>query len=339
MLALLSGTIVGAALLLAGCGGSSHSSATTGSAAAPTRTSGGRIIDINGPLSDPTFPPMKQGADAAAKALGINYQYSAAANELNVAADYTALIHEAITEHPAAMVIGDFAPALFDPLIKQVVAAGIPVVVVNSGLTSWQADGAIGYVGLSPQLDGQAAAAEAIKQGVHHMLCVDNVPQNILILDFCKELQRQMTAAGRTFVQLNIPAADNTNPAAQTQDIRGILASHPDIDGIQTYAAQTAVDAVAAVKAIGKSGKILIGAAGGLSQANLLDIQSGSMGWVIDPQIYLQGYYSLMIAAQYARYGMRPPEAVLMGGVVIDKSNVGKALAVQAEYPGLRGSS
>ena len=55
------------------------------------------------------------------------------------------------------MVIGNFIPSAFDPLIRQVTSAGIPVVVVNSGLPSYQADGAIGYVGVLPRKTAKLA--------------------------------------------------------------------------------------------------------------------------------------------------------------------------------------
>ena len=126
-----------------GSAGSGGGTATGGTASA----SGGLIIDVNGDLANPIFPAVLEGAKAAAKELGINFQYSAPPNESNFVPDYSALIKEAIARHPAAMVIGDFVPSAFDPLIKEATRKGIPVVVMNTGINSWRTDGALAFVG------------------------------------------------------------------------------------------------------------------------------------------------------------------------------------------------
>jgi hypothetical protein len=91
-----------------------------------------QIIELNGPLSTEGFSQARLGSTAAAKALGVSYEDSAPPGLTNFVSDYSTLIREAIARHPAAMVIGNFIPSAFDPLIQQATRAGIPVVVVNS---------------------------------------------------------------------------------------------------------------------------------------------------------------------------------------------------------------
>jgi simple sugar transport system substrate-binding protein len=296
------------------------------------------IIDLNGPLSDPFFGAVKQGADAAAGALGIDYQYSATANETNFVPDYSTLIRQAIGRHPSALVIGNFVPSAFDPLIKQAVAAGIPVVVMNTGLESWQADGAIAFVGAPPGSLGEAHGAGAVKAGVRHLLCVNHAPVNPALGQECQGAGAKLAASGGTMTELDIPTADNANPSAVTEDIHGFLASHSDIDGVMTLGSAISTDAIAAVKAAGRFGKVVIGT-GDVSTADLQAVKSGDLGWVIDQQGYLQGFDSLQIAAQYVRYKIYPTQTIMTGGVVIDKDNVDAVLAVQTAHPGLRGAA
>jgi len=105
---------LGAVLALAaGCTTSKSSSAASGpSATSPSNSNSSKyfIIDVSGPLSDPFFGAFKLGSDTAAKELGINYQYSAAADETNIEADYTRLLQAAIGRHPDALVVGDYIP-------------------------------------------------------------------------------------------------------------------------------------------------------------------------------------------------------------------------------------
>jgi simple sugar transport system substrate-binding protein len=340
-MAAVAAALIGAAVAVSGCTSSASSSQSgggSGSGTTVTSASGGLIIDINGPLSDPFFGAMKQGADAAARQLGINYQYSAAKDETNVVPDYTALLQEAIGRHPAALVVGDFVPSTFDPYIRQATAQGIPVVIVNSGLSSWQADRALTFVGEEPVQAGHAAGQAAAQGGARHLLCVDHAPVNPALAQRCQGAASAMAAAGGTSAVLDIPAADNGNPAAVTQDIQGYLRSHPQIDGVMTQGAAIATDAVAAVGNLGKAGMIKVGTMD-VSTAVLNDVKTGTLGWVIDQQGYLQGYYSLQIAEQYLRYKLTPTASINTSGLIITKTNVDAALAVQKQYPGLRGAA
>jgi hypothetical protein len=179
---------LGVAVVTAGLATSACSSAAPKAAAGTTAPASGssQIIELNGPLSTEGFSQARLGSAAAAKALGVSYEYSAPPGLTNFVSDYSTLIREAIARHPAAMVIGNFIPSAFDPLIQQATRAGIPVVVVNSGLPSYQKDGAIGYVGVSSAQEGQAAATAAMKAGIHHLLCVDQTT-NPLVEQVCTE--------------------------------------------------------------------------------------------------------------------------------------------------------
>ena len=313
-------------------------SACSGSSSPPTSgPAGGLILDINGPLSDPFFGAMKLGTDDAAKALGVNYQYVAPADVKNVVADYTRLLQESIGRHPAAMVVGDFVPSAFDPLIKQAVDAGIPVVIVNSGADSWQKVGALTYVGENALVTGEAAGTFAAKAGVHHLVCVNHVAGNPQLNQRCQGAQMTLSQAGGTSTVLNIPTADSGNPAAVQQDIQGFLTAHPETDGVLTLGSGIATDAQAAIKAIGKTGQIKLGTTD-VSTAVLQAVKSGDISFDMDQQAYLQGFLSLEIAFQYLKYGIYPTQPIVTSGLVISKENVDKALAVQQQYPGSRGA-
>jgi simple sugar transport system substrate-binding protein len=333
------GAMLAFALLVAGCGSGSSTKSTSANAPAASGHAGSKqtIIMLNGPLADPYFGAMKQGSDAAAKALGIDYQYSAPSDLKNFVPDYTTLINQAIGRKPDAIVIGNFVPSAFDPLIKKAVDAGIPVVVVNTGLDTWKADGAVGFVGFVPEGLGQAAAGASLKAGIRHLLCVNHAPVNPALGARCKAAKQRMAAAGGTVAELNIPFADSGNPAAVTQNIQGYLSSHPDIDGVLTLGSAIATNALSAVKKAGKTGKVKVGTVT-LSSAVLDDVKSGELAYAVDEQPYLQGFYGMTVASQFARTRLQPTAPILTGGLVIDRSNVDAARAVQEQYPGLRGA-
>ena len=329
-------TAVLASVLLAwGVGGASsatkHASATTSSKSQPF------VIYLSGPLNMPLTIAFNQGMIAAGKNLGVKVQYSTPANINNFVPDYSTLINRAIARHPSALAIGDFFPSSVDPLIRKAVKAGITVVVVNTGIDTYAANGAIGFVGEVPKATGQAAGKASIAAGVHNLLCVNQSPGNPTITERCSSAIAQMKAKGGGGAVLNIPLTDSSNPVASTQDIQGYLSSHSNIDGIYTNAAETAVDALAAVKNLGKTGKVKVGTSD-LSTQVLQNIKSGSMIYAIDQQPYLQGYLPIQIAAMYVRYGLRPTAPIDTGGLVITKANVDHVLEIQKKYPAILGA-
>jgi len=324
-----------AAVLCAACSSSGTKDQTASSVSATASSSLGSIIELSGPLSTEGFSQTKLGSDDAAKALGVSYEYSAPASLNNFAPDYTALINEAIARKPSAMVIGNFIPAAFDPLIKKATAAGIPVVVINSGLPSYQGDGAIAYVGVSSATDGEAAASAALKAGVHHLLCVDQTT-NPLVEAVCLAAKPVMGKAGGSYAQLNVPLTDIGNPAALTQDIQGFLSSHPDIDGVFTAGGGFGTDATQAVQNLGKGSSIKVGS-NEVTGATLADIRGGTMAYAIANQPYLMGYDAIKIAVQYVEYGQYPVTPVITSGVAIDQSNVAKYVAINEQHPGVLG--
>jgi simple sugar transport system substrate-binding protein len=56
-------------------------------------------------------------------------------------------------------------------------------------------------------------------------------------------------------------------------------------------------------------------------------------------QPYLDGYYAIVEAYQYAKYGMLPAGEIWTGAQILNKDNVDKALDINKKFPGVRGAS
>ncbi|HEX4443910.1 MAG TPA: substrate-binding domain-containing protein [Galbitalea sp.] len=318
----------------AGCSASSNTTGSKGgSASSSSKTN---YIVVSGPVSDPYFQPMKLGSDDAAKQFGINYQYSAATNYDNITSDYSKLLTEAIAKKPSGLVVWDSAPTVIDPLVKQATSEGIPVVMISSGLDTWQADGAITFVGEDHTVTGLAAGTAAAKTGVTHLLCVNNAASNPDLQQRCDGAETSMKKAGGTSVQIIIPASDVNSPSATTTAIQGYLSSHPDIDGVWTQSAAIGTDVTTAVQNLNEKGKIKVSTLG-LTKEVLADVKNGTLASAIDGQQYLQGFYALEILNQYVKYGLYPTAPVLPGALAVDKDNIAQVEKIQSEYPGVRG--
>ena len=90
-----------------------------------------------------------------------------------------------------------------------------------------------------------------------------------------------------------------------TQAIKGLLQADPKIDAVWTLGAAQAIDAVDAIDQLGKAGKVA-NASLGLSVNALQALHDGKLQLIADMQPYLDGYYGLVAAYQYVKYGMLP---------------------------------
>lgn len=296
------------------------------------------IIMDGGPVWDPFFGAMKKGADDAAKDLGVDYQWVTGTDPNNFLADYAKLVKQSASRHPSAMVIGNYFPDTLDPIIKDITASGIPVIIFHDGGATWKQDGAIGYVGFSAFELGKSVAELEIKAGAKHGLCVNHVPGNTTLELDCKGYDAAFKAAGGTSKVLMIQFSDASNHALVTQAIKGSLQADPKLDAVWTIGASQAVDSVEAIDQLGKTGKIANGSLG-LSLGSLEALRKGKLIFIADLQPYLDGYYSLLEAYQYVKYGMLPLGQISTGPLMLTKDNADKVLDINKKFPGVRGAS
>lgn len=298
----------------------------------------GPIIVVSGPLSWPFFAAVKQGFDDAAELFDIEYQYVAVTDTANMTSDYPRLLQQAISRNPKMLLVGEFFPDGMDPLIKEATAAGIPVLIHNSGQTLWEQNGSIGFVGEDPYQMGYRAGEIQAEAGVTKGLCFNQVPGNPTVEARCTGYVDAMEEAGAETVYQTIGTGDATNPQAMMQAIKGTLQATADIDGIYTLNTEPAISALRAVEDLGRKGEVMIGTAD-LSNEVLLAIKAGDIAFAMDQQPYLQGFMSIQIADQYLDYGLHPIGHVKTGPLVIDASNVDKTLEVNNAHAGVRGAS
>jgi simple sugar transport system substrate-binding protein len=295
-----------------------------------------KVAFVSGPLNDSFFPPLYQGAQDAAKALGVKLNYIPI-DEADIEASSARTMQAAIAQHPDVIVVGDFITNVVDPFIKQAVAAGIPVYVNQSGQDSWEAVGAFGFVGQKGPDVGKVAARKLQEAGSKNILCVINVPGNAYLQAICKGLADEAKTLGVTSVNLELPTADSTDQGKVARDIGAFMQSHQGIDGIFTENAAVGTAATNAVDVAQLTGKVKIGTME-VSKVALQQIKDGKMLFLINEQPYLDGFYGVLFAYHYAKYGLAPVGVVSTGPSVIDKVYVDKISTVFDTYPNVIGS-
>jgi simple sugar transport system substrate-binding protein len=265
--------IAAAGLLLTACSGTGKDEP---SASKNTKDLTYAVITHSSP-GDAFWDRVKSGAERAGDDYGVKVEYSADQDP----AKQSQLIDGAVADKVDGIVVSMANPDGLESSIKAAVAAGIPVVTINSGIDQWKAFGAVTHIGQSETIAGQAVGQRLKGEGLKNVLCVIQEAGNIGLEDRCKAVAE--TEGGKV-TNLQV---DGTDDNAVQATITSKLQADKSVDGVLTLGGQYAIDAVAAVKESGSKAKV---ATFDLSEDVLTDIKEGSIDFAVDQQPYVQGF-------------------------------------------------
>jgi simple sugar transport system substrate-binding protein len=262
-----------AALLLAACSGTGKEEPA---ASKKTQDLTYAVI-THSSAGDAFWDRVKSGAERAGDDYGVKVEYSADPDP----AKQSQLIDGAVADKVDGIVVSMANPDGLEDSIKAAVAAGIPVVSINSGIDRWKEFGAITHIGQSETIAGRAVGERLRGEGVKNVLCVIHEAGNVGLEDRCKAVAE--TAGGKV-TNLQV---DGTDDNAVQATITSKLQSDPSVDAVLTLGGQYAIDAVAAVKESGSSAKV---STFDLSEDVINDIKDGTIDFAVDQQPYVQGF-------------------------------------------------
>jgi simple sugar transport system substrate-binding protein len=331
----------------AGCGSSSSGAvkSASSSSAAPAASSAGSGAESAGDSSikiayvcatasqQPFFVPLQKGAEAAAKAMGVELDYTGLTQPgVFTAPVMTSALQTALNQNPSAIIACDFFPPSEDPLLKQAAGKGIPVFVTGSTSPASSAVAAATFS--ENNYEGGVQAAKVMSQtGVKNGLCVDDNVQDPVVASRCTGFVAGAKAAGIKAGIDNLPQGSSSDETVEVNAVKAALAKDPTIDGILMMGPVQGPAAVLGVQEAGLAGKVKVGTFD-LSQSVLNDIKSGSMDFGIWQEPYLEGYLPVEAAAWYVRYGMSPTSSVGTGPVMVTSANVAKVQAATNSFGG-----
>jgi simple sugar transport system substrate-binding protein len=262
----------------------------------------------HGQAADPFWSVVQNGVNDAAAAMGVTANYTAPTTfDMVAMAD---LIDTAVASEPDGLVVSLPDADALGPSIEAAVAAGIPVISMNSGSDVFQSLGILAHVGQTEYEAGLGGGQRMAAAGVTNALCVNQEVGNVALDLRCQGFTDAMTEAGATVETIGVDLADPTGSQAT---IEGALANNPDVNGILTLGPTGAAPALAALEASGQLGTIALGTFD-LSPEVLQAIVDGDVLFAIDQQQYLQGYLPVVFLSLYNRYGGLMPGG---GGVVL----------------------
>lgn len=261
----------------------------------------------------------KKGAVAAAKALRITLVHQGANNDLQ---KQSQLIDAAVTKKVDGIAISlPSAPAL-KASVARAIAAGIPVITLNSGSDDFKALGAITHVGQDESVAGAGAGEKLKAAGLKSLLCVIHEQGNSALEDRCKGAK---STFGGTFEVQYVKGKSDINTTST--EIAAKLSANKSIDAVLSLDPDIAIAASKAIKTAGSSAEL---ATFDMSGPVVAAIQAGTILFAIDQQQYLQGYLAVVflylnITNANTVGGGLP---VLTGPGFVTKANVAKVKAL-----------
>jgi simple sugar transport system substrate-binding protein len=287
---------------------------------------GAKIFVIGGKPDDPFWSIVKKGAEDAGivvAAQGGSVTWLGPQNYDNLGVDAAELIRQAIDQGATAIVGPDWVPEAMDDAFKEVVAAGVPLIIYNSGgMDAAKRLGALNYVGNEEYPAGLGGGEYFASKGAKNVLCVNTLPGATNTEDRCKGLADGIGKSGGKSIQLPLPSSTFGNPTAVAEAIKAALLKDSSIDGLITISAGDANSAANAISQAGVGDKVKL-ASFDMDETGLQRIKDGTQLFSIDQQPYLQGYLAVSLLHGYVSYGVDlPTRPVLTGPGIVDSTNV-----------------
>ena len=246
------------------------------------------IVVTHGQASDPFWSVVKRGVDDAARDMRVTVEYQAPGTFDMVA--MSQLIDAAVASGPDAIVVSIPDPDALGDSIKAAIAAGIPVISINSGSDVAAEFGVLAHIGQTEYEAGFGGGQRMADAGAKNALCVNQEIGNVSLDLRCQGFTDAMAAAGGT---VEVLAVDLADPTGSQNRIAAALSADSTIDAVFTLGPTGAAPALLALEEGGMLGKIKV-ATFDLSPEVLAAVRDGNMLFAIDQQQYIQGYLPIV---------------------------------------------
>lgn len=260
---------------------------------------------------DTFWDKIRAGAQDAAKAHGINLQYS---NNEN-GPEQANLVQNAIDSKVSGIAVTLSNASQVVPVAKKAADAGIPVVAFNQGIDDYTKAGAKMYFGSDETLAGQTVGQKISQEDPGgKTLCIIQAQGSVALEARCAGVK---SGFGNT-ENLQVNGADLPSVGST---IQAKLAQDKSISHIVTLGAPIALAALQAQQSAGSQAKVITF---DLNQEAAQAIKDGKIEFSIDQQPYVQGYMAVTALWFNITNGndIGGGKPTLTGPSIVDSSNI-----------------
>jgi simple sugar transport system substrate-binding protein len=270
---------------------------------------------------------VQAGAEQAAKDLCVDVAYTGLETYDTIRMAQN--IDAAVATKPDGLVVSIPDPDALGDSIKAAVAAGIPVVSMNSGADVWQSLGIKTHVGSDESVAGLQGGQRLGALGATNVLCINDEVGNIALDQRCTGFADGLKDTGGKLTVL--PAATG-DPIGLQNAIAAALQADPTVDGIVAQGPDTAGPALKALKDADALSHVKL-VTFDLGPDTLNAILAGDIQFAIDQQQYLQGYLPIVFLMLNKEYLLMPGggQPILSGPNFVTKDNAAQVLSLSEQ--------
>ncbi|WP_443056663.1 sugar ABC transporter substrate-binding protein [Streptomyces sp. MUM 178J] len=223
---------------------------------------------------------VQSGAEQAAAKDNVDFLYA----HSDEGQQQAQLVQSYIDKDVDGLVVTLAKPDAMKSVVGKAVAAGIPVITVNSGSAESRELGALTHVGQDETIAGEAVGDELDRRGRKKALCVLHEQGNVGHEQRCAGAEKAFDGEMQS---LYVEGANMPDVRAA---IEAKLQSDRSIDAVVTLGAPFADAAVQAKRSAGSKAEI---DTFDLNEKVATALQAGSLGFAVDQQPHLQGYQAV----------------------------------------------
>ncbi len=277
-------------------------------------------VVVHGSASDAYWSVVKRGVDDGAAATGAQVQYIAP--QVFDSVEQARLIEAAVATKPDGLVVSIPDKDALSGAIKSAVAAGIPVINIDSGEKAGEELGVTLYVGTTSEYQAGIKAGERLAAaGILKVACINHEVGNVSLDERCQGIADGLKPAGGASEVVSV----SQDPADVTRRVEAYLASHADIQAVFATGTAGANPLIKYFddKDLWSKYKLYTY---DLGPEILQSVADGKMGFGIDGQQYLMGYLPVVILTQNATHGLWVQNNIYTGPLFIDSPEKAKGV-------------
>ena len=269
-------------------------------------------VVVHGAASDAYWSVVKRGVDDAAALTGASVQYIAP--QVFDSVEQARLIEAAVATKPDGIVVSIPDIDALKTSIQGALAAGIPVINIDSGEKQGESIGVPLYVGTTSEYQAGIRAGERLaKEGTLKVVCVNHEVGNISLDERCQGINDGLAKSGGSSEVVAVAQ----DPADVTRRVQAYLSAHTDVQAVFATGTASANPLIKHFKDQELFGKMKLYTYD-LGPEILESVAAGEMGFGIDGQQYLMGYLPVLALVENATHGFWIQNNIYTGPLFID---------------------
>ncbi|MBL8055691.1 MAG: substrate-binding domain-containing protein [Anaerolineales bacterium] len=279
--------MAGLAALAAGCASTATPTAAPAAEVAPKGDPNEKYVMVSNVAAHPYWLDAQYGGQDAAAALGVKWEYTGPA-DFDTPAQVTAL-EQIIATKPAGLVVAALQPDAIAAAIDKAIAAGIPVVTVDTDAPKSKR---LTYLGTENYQAGRAMGRRMIEVlGGQGKVGLASVPGQFNLEERIRGIKDALAEAGGVTVATVVD--DKNDDAATTDAVVAMLQANPDINLVSSINAVGA-GVAAALRQTNNVGKVKA-VTFDITEPIIAGLEDGTIDSTMVQRTYMMAYVGVQL--------------------------------------------